>query len=204
MFQKHIYIRLNYVGNSMKNKNKIRLVTNLLLIGVLSSVSAAPEPGGYKISAGDILSISVWKEPDLTKDVIVRPDGGISFPLVGNVIAAGRTIDELQKIIGSNLVRYIPDPVITIAMKSLGGNRVYIIGKVNKPGVYPMSQNTDVMQALSMAGGLTPYASTGSIKILRHEGEQQKVFLFDYSEVEDGEKLEQNRNLLSGDTVIVP
>ena len=89
-------------------------------------------------------------------------------------------------------------------MRQISGNKLYVIGKVNKPGVFPIDQTIDVMQALAMAGGLTPYAATGSIKILRREGGQQKVYRFDYADVEAGEKLEQNRILLSGDVVVVP
>ena len=158
----------------------------------------------YKINAGDVLAISVWKETELNREVIVRPDGGISFPLVGHIKAAGSSVEELQKAIVKRLTQYISDPVVTVAMTQLSGNRIYVIGKVNKPGVYPMNQNIDVMQALTMAGGLTPYASTGNIKVLRRVGEKQKIFLFDYSDIEDGEKLEQNRSLKSGDTIIVP
>jgi polysaccharide export outer membrane protein len=159
---------------------------------------------GYLINSGDLLDILVWKEPELTGEVIVRPDGYITHPLVGSLEASGSTVENLQKAVASRLERYIPDPVVTVSLKSLSGNRIYVIGKVNKPGVFLMNQNMDVMQALAVAGGLTAYASGGSIKVLRREAGVQSVFRFDYSDIEDGDDLEQNLSLQSGDTIIVP
>jgi len=165
--------------------------------------SAAPLTS-YKIQPGDLLTIVVWKEKDLQAEVSVRPDGGISFPLVGEVIAAGITVEQLQKDLTEKLVKYVPQPVVTIMVKQSLGNRIFVIGKVNRPGEYPSSRNIDVMQALSMAGGPTPYASVNKIKILRRENGELKSFPFKYSKVEEGEDMEQNIVLQGGDVVVVP
>lgn len=173
-----------------------------LLIGACGAANAEQEP--YLIQAGDILIVSVWKETDLSNEVLVRPDGGISFPLVGNLTAAGRNVDELRAAVEEKLRKFIPDPSVTIAVKQIGGNRVYVIGKVNRPGEFPFSQPIDVMQALSLAGGTTSFASLDEIHILRRVQSKQIALRFKYGEVERGRALEQNILLKSGDTVVVP
>ncbi|MBI3560690.1 MAG: polysaccharide biosynthesis/export family protein [Gammaproteobacteria bacterium] len=158
----------------------------------------------YAVNPGDVLTIQVWKEQDLQTDVIVRPDSGISFPLVGDMNVHDMSVAQIQSEIAKRLKKYIPDPSVTVAAKHLSGNRVYIIGKVKNPGVFPMEQYVDVMQALTLAGGLTPYASAGNIKILRRDNDKQLVLKFDYSDVEKGKHLDQNLILKSGDVIVVP
>ncbi|WP_372521459.1 polysaccharide biosynthesis/export family protein [Sulfuricaulis sp.] len=158
----------------------------------------------YVIQPGDMLEISVWKEKDLQKESMVRPDGGLNFPLTGDIIVSGLTIEQLRKELTAKLTKYVPDPVVTVSIKQSLGNKIYVTGKVNKPGDYIVTRNVDVMQALSMAGGLTAYASENKIKILRRVNGEQKVFLFKYSKVEKGEDLEQNIVLQGGDIVVVP
>jgi polysaccharide export outer membrane protein len=164
----------------------------------------APTADSYMIQPGDVLEISVWKEKDLQKDLMVRPDGGLNFPLTGDIIASGKTVEQLRKELVAKLTKYVPDPVVTVSIKQSLGNKIYIVGNVNKPGDYIVIRNVDVMQALSMAGGPTPYASVNNIKILRRVSGEQKVFLFKYSHVEKGEDLEQNIMLQGGDVVVVP
>jgi polysaccharide export outer membrane protein len=173
-----------------------------LLMSACGALGAEQEP--YLIQAGDILIVSVWKETDLSNEVLVRPDGGISFPLVGNLPAAGRNVDELRIAVEEKLRKFIPDPSVTIGVKQIGGNRVYVIGKVNRPGEFPFSQPIDVMQALSLAGGTTSFASLDEIHILRRVQGKQIALRFKYGEVERGRALEQNILLKSGDTVVVP
>ncbi|MHB8624141.1 MAG: polysaccharide biosynthesis/export family protein [Sulfuricaulis sp.] len=159
----------------------------------------------YQIQPGDILNIDVWKEQDLQREVTVRPDGGLNFPLVGDIDTAGKTTTELQKEITTKLVKFVPDPVVTVSVKQSLGNMIYVAGKVNKPGNFVANRDTDVMQALSMAGGLTPYASENKIKILRRdEHGVLKSIPFKYSEVEKGVNLEQDIILQGGDVVVVP
>ena len=173
------------------------------------SAAVAKPPAGispqYRLQPGDVITINVWKEKDLESDALVRPDGGLSFPLVGDVMAAGHTIEEVRVTLVQRLRPYIPDPVVTVAIKSIGGNRVYVIGKVQRPGEFPFNQPLDVMQALSLAGGATPFASLNDIVILRRQnGGAEHVLHFHYGDVARGKRLEQNVILESGDTVVVP
>ena len=158
----------------------------------------------YRVQPGDVLVVSVWKEEDLVREVIVRPDGQITFPLVGEAKAAGNSIEDLRLFISQRLKKYISDPVVTVSVQQLSGNTVYVIGKVNRPGVFPIVRNVDVMQALSMAGGTSTYAALNDIKILRRENGQLKAMSFKYAEVEKGKRLEQNIVLRAGDVVVVP
>ncbi len=166
------------------------------------SVSSAQE--SYRLNPGDVLRISVWNEEALQQEVMVLPDGTISFPLVGIIMAATRTPAQVQDELKQELSRLIPDPVINITVRSVDGNNFFIIGKVNQPGRFPMTRPTDVVQALSLAGGFTPYAKSDSIQILRRIGEIQKIIRFDYTRIADGEALETNILLKSGDTIVVP
>lgn len=164
----------------------------------------APPGGGYEIGPEDLLEISVWREEDLQREVLVRPDGWLTFPLVGPILAAGKTTQQLQAEITERLGKYIPDPVVTVTVRKIQGLKVFVIGKVEKPGEYVVGRYVDVLQALSLAGGLTPFADENAIKILRKEGGQEKVIPFDYSEVARGRNLEQNIRLQAGDIVMVP
>lgn len=168
-----------------------------------SQPAVAADPG-YRIGAEDILEISVWKEDGLKKEVLVRPDGGISFPLVGDISAVGKTARQLEAEIAQKLDRFIPQPAVSVAVLKVTGNKVYVIGKVQRPGEYVAGRYVDVLQALSMAGGLTPFAAENKIKILRKDDGKDVVLPFQYSKIRNGENLEQNVMLKSGDVVVVP
>lgn len=159
---------------------------------------------GYQLGPEDILEISVWKEEALKKEVLIRPDGGMSFPLIGGVQAAGKTVGQLKKEIEQRLEKFIPDPVVSIALLKVMGNRIFVIGKVNKPLEFPAGSYVNVLQALTVAGGLTPFAAENGIKVIRKEGGKNIVFPFRYSDVKNGEALEQNIQLKGGDVVVVP
>lgn len=159
---------------------------------------------GYQIGPEDVLAISVWKEEGLKVEALVRPDGGLSFPLIGDIQAAGKTAVQLREEITRKLEKFIPDPVVSISLLKVAGNKIYVIGKVNRPGEFPAGRYIDVLQALSMAGGLTPFAAENDIKVLRKEGGKDVVFPFRYSDVKNGENLEQNVRLKGGDVVVVP
>jgi polysaccharide export outer membrane protein len=163
-----------------------------------------PARSAYLVNAGDTLEISVWKEPDLQREVLVRPDGGISFPLAGDLQAEGRTVTQIRTELESRLSRFIPDLVITVSIIDVSGNRIYVLGQVNEPGAFVMNPELDVMQALSVAGGTTPFASLKDIRILRRQGGRQVALQFDFTEVSKGRALEQNIPLRSGDVVVVP
>jgi polysaccharide biosynthesis/export protein len=166
--------------------------------------SALDSSVGYKLRPGDLLHVSVWKESDLQSEVLIRPDGGISFALAGEVEAAGHTVAELTAMLETRIRKFIPDAVVTVTVKAAGGNRIYVVGKVNRAGDFPLTGPIDVMQALTLAGGATPFANTNGIRILRRDGERQISIPFRYADVEHGRRLSQNILLKNGDTVVVP
>ncbi|NCC27628.1 MAG: polysaccharide export protein [Gammaproteobacteria bacterium] len=180
----------------------------LLAAASLSSAlmaAAVPGQSGYLLRPGDIVAVSVWQEPGLEQLVLVRPDGGVSFPLAGDLRAEGLTLEELGAVIKQRLSKFIPDPVVTVTLQEIPGNRIYVIGRVNKPGDFPIvSRDVSVMQALAMAGGLTPFADEKNIRVLRTEQGQQRSIPFDYKRVRKGESLEQNIALQAGDVIVVP
>jgi polysaccharide biosynthesis/export protein len=186
-----------------------------LLICVLSGAGFSEDakvgsvpPGvtlpGYHLQPGDILSVSVWKEQDLQTEVLVRPDGAFSFPLAGDVPAVGKTVEEVRTLLIDRLKRFIPTPVVTVAVKQIGGNRIYVVGRVNHAGDFPLSSPLDVMQAIALAGGTTPFAAINDIVILRRQNGEQQALHFHYSDVARGRDLSQNVLLQTGDTVVVP
>jgi polysaccharide export outer membrane protein len=187
------------------------VLTFCFLIGhALMPTPAAAQDGSYRINGGDVLHISVYGEKDLDRDVAVEPDGGVAFPLVGNINVRGLTLSDLQHKIAEalrsgNMLPAVTDPEVTVALVKSSGNSFSVIGQVKQPGTFVTDTKVDVMQALSLAGGLTPFASKSRIIVLRRdEGGAQKKIPFDYSAVEDGEKLDSNVVLQGGDVVVVP
>lgn len=160
----------------------------------------------YRLGPEDLLDISVWQEKDLKEEnVLVRPDGKLSFPLAGEIDAAGMTPGQLEAEITKRLKKYIPDPVVTVLVEKVAGYKVYVIGQVKTPGQYQVGHYVDVMQALALAGGLTPFAAEDKIKILRRNAQGVETSIpFAYSSVAKGENLQQNIILKSGDMVVVP
>jgi polysaccharide export outer membrane protein len=178
----------------------------ITLFGLMFAGMAIPAGAadGYRLQPGDVLVVAVWKEPELSLELLVRPDGGISMPLAGEIDAAGHSTEDVRATIDERLRKFVPDPAVTVAVKATSGNQVFIVGKVNRPGQYPMNRPLDVMQVLSLAGGATPFASLNDIRVLRREGERQISIPFHYGDVENGRHLEQNILLRGGDTVVVP
>lgn len=174
----------------------------LVLVGTVRAESHSSQD--YKLGPGDVLEISVWDDEALHREVKVRPDGKISFPLIGDVKAFGRSVSELKAELETRMDQYVPDTPVTVILISLGYPRIYVMGKVEQPGPFMMDSQLNVVQALAMAGGLTTFASKDDILILRGQGEGQKVYQFDYSDLENGRGLEQNIILQPGDTVLVP
>jgi polysaccharide export outer membrane protein len=158
----------------------------------------------YVIGPGDVLDISVWKEQALTKLVTVLPDGKISFPLVGPITAGGKTLDQFSKEMKQKLSRFVPDLNLSVLVNEVNSMLVYIIGRVNNPGRFVLNSNINVMQALAMAGGLTPFAEQGNVKIFRETQGGKKIFEFDYDDVAEGKELKQNIMLKRGDLIVVP
>ena len=159
---------------------------------------------GYRLGAEDVMLISVWKDEQLTREVVVRPDGMFSFPLVGDSQAQDRTVEEIRADLVKRLTKYIPNPNVSVAVTKVLSYKIYVVGRVNKPGEYLIGHYTDVLQALSLAGGLTTFAAENDIKVIRRIKGQQQVFPFRYGDVRKGQNLEQNILLQRGDVVMVP
>jgi polysaccharide export outer membrane protein len=179
-------------------------VSHLTEAQAAAAAVATPDQEKYLLGPEDALEISVWKEPDLTKQLVVRPDGKITYPLIGEVQAAGKTVKQLQAEILKRLEKYVTDAHVTVILLKAQNYKIYVTGKVQRPGEFLTGKPVNVMQAISMAGGLTPFASPGSIKVIRTLGGKEEVFPFNYREVVTGQFLEQNRTLLPGDVVVVP
>lgn len=163
-----------------------------------------PALDDYQINAGDVLLISVWKEEGLQNEVLVRPDGKFSFPLAGDIDARGRSVEEIRILLTQKLSRYIPDLVVSVSVLAINGNKVFVLGQVNRPGEIIANPQIDVMQALSIAGGTTPFAALNDISILRRTAAGPISIPFRYGDVEKGKRLEQNIMLKAGDVVVVP
>src|SRR5262245_42343843 len=158
----------------------------------------------YRLHAGDSITISVWKELDLQRKVMIRPDGRFSFPLTGEVQAAGRTPDEVGIEIENSLKKFIPEAAVTVIVEEVNGNRVYVIGEVTTPGLYVMSPPLHALQPSGLPGGSTAFAKVDDLIIIRGTGPSQKTMPFRYSQVVEGKALQQNITLESGDVVVVP
>lgn len=159
---------------------------------------------GYRLGAEDVLLVSVWKDEQLTREVVVRPDGMFSFPLVGDIQAEDRTVDAIRDELVKRLTKYIPNANVSVAVTKIVSYKVYVVGRVNKPGEYLVGHYTDVLQALSLAGGLTPFAAENDIKVMRRVKGTQQSIPFRYGDLRKGKDLEQNIILQRGDVVMVP
>lgn len=181
------------------------MLAAILFVALGFAASRAQAEEAYKLNPGDVLQISVWKEEGLQQQVLVLPDGDISFPLAGHIKAAGLSPEQLQKVLHGRLKNFFADPVITVTVVQVGGNKIYVIGQVRNPGEFPANRPIDVMQALSLAGGLTTFAADKDIKVLRRDASgTQRTLAFNYSEVSKGNQLNSNVLLKPGDVVVVP
>lgn len=165
--------------------------------------SATTDPN-YVIGAQDILDISVWKEPDVSRVVPVRPDGKISLPLLNDVQAAGLTPAQLAAQVTESLKKYVTNPQVTVIVTTINSQRVYILGEVTRPGAFPLLPGMSVLQALSSAGGFTQFAKVKSIFVRRMEDGKEVKYPFNYKDVINGKKPEQDILLKAGDTIVVP
>ena len=165
---------------------------------------SATNDAGYLIGPDDTLQVSVWKEPELSGSVPVRPDGKISIPLVDDVQAAGLTAVQLSEQIADKLKKFVTNPHVTVIVTAINSRRVYVLGEVNHPGGFTLLPDMNILQAISDAGGLTQFAHGKKVYVLRTEGGKQVKYPFNYSKVLKGENPEQNIALKSGDTIVVP
>ena len=181
------------------------LLFSLLVAPFLPAGTAlAQEESSYQIGPNDVLNVFVWKEAELTRDVTVMPDGRISFPLIGEILAQGQTVTQLKETIATELAKYVTAPEVTVIVMQSRSRTIYTIGKLARPGPYALAPNMTVIQALSAAGGFTEWADTKKILIVRAEGPQETQIRFNYKEFIDGDNLKQNILLKPGDTLVVP
>lgn len=166
--------------------------------------AAADLPSDYVIGPEDVLGIVFWREAELSGDVTVRPDGRITLPVIGELVAAGVRPDVLQKQITELASKYINDPNVAVVVRTINSRKIYVTGRVADPGTFDLRGSMTVMQALAMAGGLTEYANGKNITILRKGPERTEVLKFNYRDVARGRNLEQDVVLRPGDTVVVP
>jgi polysaccharide export outer membrane protein len=181
------------------------------LAGQVPAFTATPRDGGsvavppgYTIGIDDRLSISFWRDKDLSADVVVRPDGRISLPLLNDIRAEGLTPDQLRERLVTLAEKYIDDPSATVVVREIHSRQVFITGNVVKPGAYPLNTPMTVMQLIASAGGLKEFVGGKNIVILRRDGGREVRLNFDYQDVRKGHKLQQNVEMRPGDTVIVP
>lgn len=158
----------------------------------------------YRVGPGDVLEISVWRDDTLSRELIVPPDGVLSFPLIGDVNVASMSVAEIRTAIKEKLAEYVPDAAVSVMIKQINSLRAYVIGQVKDPGVYAITMDTRVMQLLSMAKGLTPFAAERDIHVLRQKKKSIEKIPFDYKAVLKGNNLEQDILLQRGDVIVVP
>ena len=170
------------------------------------------EPSDFLLGPEDVLKVTVWKSPDLSSEVTIRPDGTITLPLIGDVPAAGLAANVLAKHIGERLTEYMSSPIVTVQVKEVNSYFIYVMGEVVKPGKYPLKSYANVMQGISLAGGFAPFANKNKIKVLRnvntgsegHEEKHQIQIPVRYDDILKGTAVPGNFVLLSGDVIVVP
>lgn len=191
----------------------LRSITSILAIAILPlatlfcapAAAQAQERGNvYLLHPGDTVLVSVWREDTLEKEVVVLPDGSITFPLAGRIEVKGLDTLAVEKLIAERIKEYIPDPVVSVAISQAGGSRVFVIGKVLKPGPVALDSPKTAMQVLGEAGGLDKFADGDSIKVLRKTDKGQQVLEVHYDALIKGRDLESNVSLQAGDTILVP
>ena len=161
-------------------------------------------PADYVVGAEDVLAIVFWREREMSSDVMVRPDGRISLPLLNDVDVAGLTPDQIRERVTDMARKFVEEPSATVVVKQINSRKVYITGNVERPGPFPLLRPTTILQLISLAGGLKEFAKAGDIVVVRTEGDQQATYQFNYDEIKNRKNLTQNILLKPGDTVIVP
>lgn len=199
----------------MRMKSVLTAMAVMLILGICGAAfgqdkqpqawSAKAQGAEYRIGAGDMLNISTWKEPDLTRpEVLVRIDGRISFPLIGDILAAGMTPAELTETIQKGLASYVTAPVVTVTVTNPGSQRIYVLGEVLRTGEYPLTKSLTVLQAFALAGGFTQWAAKDEIILMRKEGGKEKIYKINYKDIVRGRDVDTNLTLQSNDTIVVP
>lgn len=200
----------------MKSKRLlVSVAAALVLLGLCQAASSQTQPvqtwsakaqaAEYRIGAGDVLEITTWKEPELSRPaVLVRIDGRISFPLLGDIVAAGMTPMQLTETIQKGLASYVTTPVVTVTVVNPASQRIYVLGEVVRTGEYPLTKELTVLQAFSLAGGFTQWAAKDAIILMRKEGGKEKIYRINYKDIVKGKDIDNNLSLQTNDTIVVP
>jgi polysaccharide export outer membrane protein len=170
----------------------------------VSMSNAADLADAYRLRQGDTVLVSVWRESTLQHQVVVLPDGSVTLPLVGRVVVEGLSTPEAEQRIAAKLKEYLPDPVVTVVVVGIDGNRAYVLGKVNKPGSFILNGPITVLQAISLVGGFEKFADEGGIKIIRAKSGSQEILSVHYRDIISGRDMATNYPLKAGDTIVVP
>jgi polysaccharide biosynthesis/export protein len=186
--------------------NKYLLIfLTVLCAGIYTGLAAAVDNTDvYRLHQGDTVRVSVWREDTLTLETKVLPDGSITLPLAGRVEVGGLSSIEVEKHITEKLKKYLPDPVVTVVISAIEGNRAYVMGKVMRPGQLIINGPTTVLQAISIVGGFDKFADEGGIKVIRTKADGQEVFPVHYKDIISGKDMSTNIQLKAGDTIVVP
>jgi polysaccharide export outer membrane protein len=205
----------------MKAKNPKKILTFfypvvwLLLIASCSNVdyhvidndekvlSELQQNKPFVLGCGEAIKVTVWRHEEASTDAVIAPDGKISLPLIGEVTAAGLTVDELKDELNKRYRDFINEPHVTVTIREINSLKIYVTGEVTRPGELKLNTTTDVLQAISLAGGFTIYANRSNIKIIRKEGDKKIKINFNYNEVVRGKNLAQNIPLKAGDVIVV-
>ena len=195
-----------------------RFILSVLCLALLSAVPLAAQapdeaaledvgiatPEDYVIGADDVLGVLFWRDASLSGDVVVRPDGKITLPLINEIDVAGLTTEQLRDRVTEMASRYLDSPTVTVVVREIHSRKVYITGEIAGPGTYPLSASMTVMQLIATAGGLREYANEKNIVVMRFEDGVEKLYRFNYRHVLEGKNIRQNIKLRPGDTVVVP
>ena len=179
-------------------------ISSLILLMTAGPVDAADKADIYQLRQGDKVLISVWREETLQKEVVILPDGSVTFPLIGRVEVAGLSTPEVEQKITLKLKKYFPEPIVTVVIVGIDGNRAYVTGKVMHPGSLILSGPTTVLQAISIVGGFDKFADESSIKIIRANPDGQEILPVNYKDIISGKNISTNMQLKAGDTLVVP
>jgi polysaccharide export outer membrane protein len=206
-FQTNLTIKKGGIQKMKWKSLPIMLITCILIIAtsfMAESQSTITTTENYIIGPGDVLDISVWNNEDLSKLVTVLPDGKIHFTLIGEVAAGGNTVNDLEKELKKRISVFVPNPNLSVMIDQVNSMMIYVIGRVHRPGRFVLNTKINVLQALTMAGGLNPFAKRNKIKIFRKTESKTEIFQFEYDDVTGGKHLKQNIELKRGDVVVVP
>jgi len=186
------------------NKIILFVLYTLLLISRAGPANAVDKPDIYQLRQGDTVLISVWREETLQRQVVVLPDGSVTFPLIGRVEVAGLSTPEVEQKFTKKLKEYFPEPIVTVVIVGIDGNRAYVTGKVIHPGPLIISGPITVLQAISLVGGFDKFADEGGIKVIRVKPDGQEILPVNYKDIISGRNMSTNIQLKAGDTLVVP